>query len=915
MPLLQPPTLLGERTRVRYPSVPPVTLTIHLRRLVALVSTITAQDILLRIVESGSETREDRQNQVVAVNGGQGRGNQGNQARGRAFMLGEEEARQDPNIVTGSDASPTPTPFSEKLALVTHHHLLTRVPVKLDLDDWNFGQWEFFFKELCASYEVNKYLRSPINETSACSLAPLTPEETKVDKIVLSWILFTLSDSLRARIVVARPKSAKEAWSLISDTVKDNKRSRTNTLKADVNEEDVVHYALEGLPDTYNQVCGYMHWKDTFPDLNAVRSLLIAEELRLKSKVLASPMDSSSLMVFVAGSSNNSRPSSMAQGKSWKPCFNFDNGNCYFGDTCRYVHDANARVPNATSGIHKGREASDNSTHDLLNKLITQLGNMGMNMSSTSSGSNATVSPSIGPTTTPSRPIAYYASPSLTGPTTPLEFTMPAHVPVSYPTGPAVPAFYCSAGPLPDPTAQLVQHIMHHLLLGIRLWVRPKHLNQDPSTGAWNMDTGANSHLNNSVTSLSTVLNSCMYSTVSVGDGRSIPVTNTGHNILPTPLKSLRLNDVLITPYIDFMTRRVLLRCDSTGDLYPVTAPSPIPHAFLVSQHMWHHHLGHPGSDVLRRLVSNNVISCNKKKPPILCHVCQLDHYSQFVWVYPLVRKSDVLSKFILFRNYVRTQFKCEIRAFQCDHGGEFDNRNLHDLFNTHGIQFRFSCPKTSQQNGKSERMVLTLNNIIRTLLFQAKLEPSYWVEALHMAVHILNILPSTAINNEVPFTRLFGTSPDYSLLRTFGCLCYPHLYPNHKLEPRATPSLFLGHASNHRGYRCLDLTTNKNIISRHVTFDETVFLYGSTPSTTIPSYTFLDEPDINPPSVSVSTFQPPVHEPTTPPTNPTHSAQSPITPIIDESAHTAQSNDHVTLSSPNSAQHAPTIIPDPLPC
>ncbi|GJW02457.1 putative reverse transcriptase domain-containing protein [Tanacetum coccineum] len=41
-------------------------------------------------------------NQVVANNRGQGHGNQGNQARGRAFMLGAEEARQDPNIVTGT---------------------------------------------------------------------------------------------------------------------------------------------------------------------------------------------------------------------------------------------------------------------------------------------------------------------------------------------------------------------------------------------------------------------------------------------------------------------------------------------------------------------------------------------------------------------------------------------------------------------------------------------------------------------------------------------------------------------------------------------------------------------------------------------------------------------------------------------
>ncbi|GJW03120.1 putative reverse transcriptase domain-containing protein [Tanacetum coccineum] len=49
------------------------------------------------------EPEGNRPNQVAANNVGQGRGNQGNQARGRAFMLGAEEARQDPNIVTGMD--------------------------------------------------------------------------------------------------------------------------------------------------------------------------------------------------------------------------------------------------------------------------------------------------------------------------------------------------------------------------------------------------------------------------------------------------------------------------------------------------------------------------------------------------------------------------------------------------------------------------------------------------------------------------------------------------------------------------------------------------------------------------------------------------------------------------------------------
>ncbi|GKA47485.1 putative nucleotidyltransferase, ribonuclease H, partial [Tanacetum coccineum] len=44
----------------------------------------------------------NRPNQALAIDGGQGRRNNGNQARRRAFMLGAEEARQDPNIVTGT---------------------------------------------------------------------------------------------------------------------------------------------------------------------------------------------------------------------------------------------------------------------------------------------------------------------------------------------------------------------------------------------------------------------------------------------------------------------------------------------------------------------------------------------------------------------------------------------------------------------------------------------------------------------------------------------------------------------------------------------------------------------------------------------------------------------------------------------
>ncbi|GJR18170.1 putative reverse transcriptase domain-containing protein [Tanacetum coccineum] len=57
-----------------------------------------------------------RPNQVVAIDGGQGRGNNGNQARGGAFMLGAEEARQDPNIVTGIETSNLGFSYEIKIA-------------------------------------------------------------------------------------------------------------------------------------------------------------------------------------------------------------------------------------------------------------------------------------------------------------------------------------------------------------------------------------------------------------------------------------------------------------------------------------------------------------------------------------------------------------------------------------------------------------------------------------------------------------------------------------------------------------------------------------------------------------------------------------------------------------------------------
>ncbi|GJY77346.1 ribonuclease H-like domain-containing protein [Tanacetum coccineum] len=143
---------------------------------------------------------------------------------------------------------------------------------------------------------------------------------------------------------------------------------------------------------------------------------------------------------------------------------------------------------------------------------------------------------------------------------------------------------------------------------------------QDPT---WHMDTGASSHLNFNASNLSTIFDKRLFPSVHVGDGKSIPVTNTGHSIIPSHHRPLHLHNVLVTPNIiknlisvrqftrdnnctiefdafgfsvkDYLTRHILLRCDSSGDLYPVTKPSTLPIAFLsTSASTWHQRLGHP---------------------------------------------------------------------------------------------------------------------------------------------------------------------------------------------------------------------------------------------------------------------------------------------------------------------------------
>nr|GEX39599.1 reverse transcriptase domain-containing protein [Tanacetum cinerariifolium] len=83
-------------------------------------------------------------------------------------------------------------------------------------------------------------------------------------------------------------------------------------------------------------------------------------------------------------------------------------------------------------------------------------------------------------------------------------------------------------------------------------------------------------------------------------------------------------------------------RCDSSGDLYPVTEPLSLPSALMsLSPSTWHQRLGHPCDVVLHSLVSRNFISCKKEKSPHVCHACQLGKHAKL----PFSNFTSIVSK------------------------------------------------------------------------------------------------------------------------------------------------------------------------------------------------------------------------------------------------------------------------------
>ncbi|KAK2418425.1 putative mitochondrial protein [Trifolium repens] len=217
-------------------------------------------------------------------------------------------------------------------------------------------------------------------------------------------------------------------------------------------------------------------------------------------------------------------------------------------------------------------------------------------------------------------------------------------------------------------------------------------------------------------------------------------------------------------------------------------------------------------------------------------YVTFIDDFSRCTWIFLMKDRSEL---FNIFKNYcseIMTQFGKTIRILRSDNAKEYFSDRFNSFMHSKGIIHQSSCPHTPQQNGVAERKHRHIVDTARTLLLNANVPLKFWGDAVLTANYLINRMPSSVLNDQVPHSLLYPTDPLYVVSpRVFGCTCFVHdLSPGRdKMSARAIKCVFLGYSRVQKGYRCYSPSTHRFYTSADVTFFEDLPFFANSTAPT----------------------------------------------------------------------------------
>lgn len=217
-----------------------------------------------------------------------------------------------------------------------------------------------------------------------------------------------------------------------------------------------------------------------------------------------------------------------------------------------------------------------------------------------------------------------------------------------------------------------------------------------------------------------------------------------------------------------------------------------------------------------------------------------IDEYSRFSAVYFLRFKSESEAALVKFIAFARRELFL-IKEIRTDQGGEFGGHHerisleggsgaseLIAVFtrvcNENGIKHVLMPAHRPELHGIVERLNRTLIKMANAMLFDARLSPVLWPEAVAYANFLRNRLPTRGLGKFTPFEVFFGKRPRLSDLKIFGSPCYKLIHGLRKGilgQMKRVKLIFVGFSHDRIGFLCFNPVTFQFTVEFELIFDE----------------------------------------------------------------------------------------------
>jgi hypothetical protein len=181
----------------------------------------------------------------------------------------------------------------------------------------------------------------------------------------------------------------------------------------------------------------------------------------------------------------------------------------------------------------------------------------------------------------------------------------------------------------------------------------------------------------------------------------------------------------------------------------------------------------------------------------------------------------------------VENQTGLKLKHLHGDRGGEFLNNILLNFLKGKGIEYTFSNKDSPEQNGVAEARNKSTGRILRTLMLQSEAPRSLWGHAVQHATHLNNLFPHGLLGGKTPYEEWHKKPASMRRLRVWGCTAHVLMNKEErrkhggKLGPVTKPCVLVGINPHGPGWLLLDGTTNREVPSSDVVFQEDIAFYG----------------------------------------------------------------------------------------